>query len=210
MRASNLRSRFSTCFFGLLGLLGSSYASAVVINFDDIERIDDPFWAAHPLSTEYADRGLIIDGGFLGLYDADSEALASSPNYLQGGPYFSLSFVGTLPLFVSMLVTSSHEDAVYLDARLGDGTHLARQVAGWEGPDHDTPPEIKKLITFESTSGIEHIDISAFYFLRNSAMVDDLELRYTVPEPGTLALFLAGLLALTRKRLLKKKLKRML
>lgn len=204
MRPPKLLSHLSASFLFSLTLLGSSYASAVIINFDDIERVDDPFWAAHPLTTEYAGQGLIIDDGYLGSYDPDSTATVSGPNYLQGGPYFNLSFVGTLPLFVSMVVTSSHEDAVYLNALLGDGTTISQHVAGWAGPYEDEPQEFKKLITFESTAGIEHIDISAFYFLRNSAMVDDLELRYTVPEPGTLALLFAGLFALGRKRLFKK------
>jgi len=203
MRPPKLFAHLSAACLFSLTLLGSSYASAVIINFDDIERVDDPFWAAHPLTTEYAAQGLIIDDGYLESYEPDSAAL-SSPNYLQGGPYLNFSFVGTLPLFVSMVVTSSHEDAVYLNALLGDGTIISQHVPGWAGPYSDEPQEFNKLITFESTAGIERIDISAFYFLRNSAMVDDLEFRYTVPEPGTLTLLLAGLFALGRKRLYKK------
>ncbi len=205
MRSPKLLSHLSASFLFSLTLLGSSYASAVIINFDNIERVDDPFWAAHPLTTEYADHGLIIDDGYLGSYGPDSEMAISGPNYLQGGPYFNLTFTGPLPSFVSMIITSSHEDAVYLDAILGDGSIIEQEVLGWAGPDHDDPQEVQKLITFESSAGIAHIDISAFYFLRNSAWIDDLEFRYAdVPEPGTLTLLLAGLFALGRKRLFKK------
>lgn len=187
-------------FFCLTTLLCSSYASAVFIDFDDIERNEDPFWAAHELTDEYLGKGLLIDGGFLSSYDPDSADIVSGPNYLQGGPYFDLLFVGSLPRFVSMIVSSSHEDAVHLTARLGDGSTLSQKVEGWEGTNPDYIQEKKKLITFTSDFGISQIDISAFYFLRTSARIDDLEYHYDVPEPGSLALFLAGMLALMRRR----------
>ncbi len=192
-------------FFALLTVFMCSYAHAVVINFDDIERVhtdpDDPFWADQELTDQYLSRGLLIDGGYLNSYDPDSDLIVSGKNYLQGGPYFGLTFVGKLPTFVSLIVTSSHEDVVYLNALCGDGVTLSQQTPGWAGPDNNTPFEAKKLITFTSDFGISHIDISAFYFLRTSAMIDDFTYRYSVPEPAAILLFIMGLLGIYGKRI---------
>lgn len=181
-------------------LLICTHAHAITINFDDIERVNDPeypSWADQPITDQYLSKGLLVDGGYLNSYFEDeSHKRVSGPNYLQGGPFFGLKFVGDLPRFVSLVVTSSHEDVVFLSASCGDGSVLASETPGWAGPDKNSPFQAKNLITFSSTHGISHIDISAYYFLRNSAMVDDLIFHYSVPEPSALILILLGLLAI--------------
>lgn len=200
MRTDKFSTSFSKIIFLLSLVLACSSSHAVFINFDDIERSNDPFWASQPITTEYLAKGLIIDDGYLGSYWSGSDYTVSGPNYLQGGPYFNFSFAGKLPSFVSFIVTSSHEDAVYIDALCGDGTILSKETPGWAGPDHDIPFEPKQLITFTSTSGISKINISAFYFLRTSAMIDDLRYSYAVPEPESIILLLMGLLAIGARR----------
>lgn len=198
MRANKSLSHFLSLFFLLL--LTSHFSHAEFINFDDIERINDPdnpFWADQPITDHYSTKGLLIDGGYLNKYfDGDIERTVSGPNYLQGGPYFSLTFIGKLPAYVSLIVTSSHEDVVFLDAACGDGSILSAETPGWAGPDKHSPFKAKNLVTFASDFGISNINISAFYFLRNSAMIDDLKYHYAVPEPKPIVLFSIGLLLL--------------
>lgn len=192
------------CLYAVM-LLACAHVQAVTINFDDIERVTDPenpFWADQPITDQYLSKGLLVDGGYLNTYyEGEPDKWVSGPNYLQGGPYFGLRFVGNLPLFVSLVVTSSHEDVVFLNASCGDGSMLSSETPGWAGPDKNSPFQAKNLITFSSAHGISHIDISAFYFLRNSAMVDDLVFHYSVDEPGSLALLLLGLFAIYRKKM---------
>lgn len=203
MRTATIFARLLPYFLPLSMLLMCNYSYAVFINFDDIDRIDDPFWASQPLTTEYLAKGLLIDDGYMGSYGGAPELVVSGPNYLQGGPYFNLTFVGELPKFISMIVTSSHDDVVYLDALCGDGSILSKETPGWAGPYYNSPFAPKQLITFTSEFGISKINISAFYFLRTSAMVDDLTYYYAVPVPESniLMLLIPGLLILLLMRL---------
>ncbi len=186
-------------------ILMCRYASAEVINFDDLERVDDPFWAAQEVTNEYESKGLIIDGGYLGKYWREQgEEIVSGPNYLQGGPYLYFSFVGKLPKFVSLVVTSNNQDVVYLGANCGDGSVLHAETPGWAGPEKNTPFKAKNVITFVSQHGISSIGFGAFYFLRTSAMIDDVTYHYELPEPAPLLLFGLGLFALILSRTQKK------
>jgi hypothetical protein len=189
-------------FLGLLLLIFSfcRSASAGVINFDDIKRNSDPFWAAHPITDHYQSEGLIIDGGYLNEYWVEDETVLSGPNYLQGGPYLSFSFVGKKPKFVSLVVTSSNKDVVTLGASCGDGSILVAETPGWAGPHNNTPFKANNLITFVSDHGISHIAVSAFYFLRTSAMIDDITFYYELPEPAPMVLLALGLMALILAR----------
>ena len=190
--------------FLLLMLTGANFSHAVVINFDDIKRVhedpESPSWADQPITDQYASKGLVIDGGWLNSYYEEDPNILSGPNYLQGGPYFGLKFTGHLPKFVSLIVTSSNRDAVYLNALCGDGSTQFRNTPGYAGSDDDPPFEPNQKISFYSALGISYIDISAFYFRRTSAMIDDLTYHYEIHEPGTLILFAIGLFALIWKR----------
>lgn len=193
--------------FAVFLIFLASFTHAAKINFDDIKRVYDPVdpsWADQPITGEYLAKGLFVDGGYLNEYfEEEVERFVSGPNYLQGGPYFSLTFVGKLPSLVTMVVSSSHDDKVYLNALCGDGSNLLSETPGWAGPDDNSPFKAKNLITFNSAAGITRIDISAYYFLRTSAMIDDLEFHYEVPEPTPfLLLAIGGLLIALRRKLL--------
>lgn len=204
MRISKFSASLAKYFFIAATAISSSYASAVVINFDDIERVhpdpDDNFWADQPITDQYLSQGLIINNGYLNSYDSWSEYFVSGPNYLQGGDYVSFSFVGKLPKYVSMFVTAPSKDVAYLGAWCADGSVIWEETPGWAGPDHDTPFKGKNLITFYSDAGISRINISSFYNLRTSAMIDDLTFLYEVPEPTPAFLLGFGLLALFGSR----------
>lgn len=186
-------------------ILGCSYSHAVVINFDDIERVhedDYPFWADQPITNQYASKGLIVDGGYLNSYQNVEGNVVSGPNYLQGGPYLSLIFVGIHPKVVSMVINSNYQDVAYLDASCLDGELISKETKGWAGPHSNTPFVPNQIITFRSEAGISHINISAFHFLRTSVMIDDLTYHYSLPEPGSLLLLGIGFLFLAGKRIL--------
>lgn len=123
-------------------------------------------------------------------------------NYLITGPYGQLIFSGELPTFVNIFVTSIHSDAIYLSAWGPDGFLETKKTPGFGGPFDDTPPEPNFYISFTAEKGIKFIDISAFYFRRTGAMIDDLTYTYaSVPEPESFLLLMMGLTALIGKQM---------
>ena len=198
---------FVQLLFGLTLLISFICRSAFaeVINFDDLKRISDPespYWADQPITDYYAGKGLVISDGYLNEYYENDENMVSGPNYIQGGPYLTFYFVGNPPKFVSLVVTSSNGDVVTLGAACGDGSVLTANTPGWAGPDNDTPFKAKNLITFASDHGISKIDVSAYYFLRTSAMIDDIIFHNNIylPEPAPFLLLAIGLIALLMGR----------
>src|SRR5690554_1749010 len=78
---------FGTMIFCLLLSLFSISAKAVVIDFDDLEYVYGPedFFGDHPVKNEYQEQGLLIDGGYLGLWENLDDPIVSAPNYLLAG-----------------------------------------------------------------------------------------------------------------------------
>lgn len=181
----------------LVVLTGVNPAHAVLIDFDDIKHIpaDDmfPHFSDHPLTDQYIDQGLLIDGGFL---VGESHADGSNDNRLLGSNFLLLSFVGKLPTTVSMYISAAFGQAVFLNAFGEDGWFAKQQTSGYAGPHSDTPYTDNQLVSFYSPTGISAISLEAFYGLRTGAVVDNLYYDYATPvsEPSLLILLMCGLL----------------
>jgi hypothetical protein len=180
-----------------LVLTGTNSANAVVIDFDDIQYVpaDEmfPHFSDNPLTDQYLDKGLLIDGGFL---VGESLPDGSNDNQLLGSNFLLLRFVGNLPTYVSMYVSAAHEQAVFLNA-FGEGGWLAqKQTSGYAGPYNETPYIDNQLVSFYAPEGISFITLEAFYGLRTGAVVDNLFYDYStsVPEPSLFILLISGLL----------------
>ena len=193
------------CIF--LGL--TSFAQATTINFDDLVYVpstDTEFdcFCDHPLTNEYLAQGLQISDGYLATYDnyQRSGAVVSSPNFLLGGAYLTLSFVGPLPTSVSMYVSSAFEDAIFVNAFGPAGFNALVQTLGYAGPPDEIMYVDKQYVSFYSATGISDITLNSYYGMRVGAFVDDLNFEYTkVPEPASLILFVMGLFIFAGRRL---------
>lgn len=185
-------------------LVGANSANSVIIDFDDIKQIpaDDifPHFSDHPLTDQYLDKGLLIVDGFL---VGKSLPDGSNDNKLLGATYLDLYFVGALPTFVSMNVSASSNQAVFLTAFGVDGWLAHKQTSGFAGPHNDTPYVDNQFVSFYSATGIASINLSAFFGLRTGAVVDNLFYEYntSVSESSPLVLLLCGLLMIAASSL---------
>lgn len=180
-----------------LALVGANSATAALIDFDDIQYVpadeNFPHFSDNPLTDQYLDKGLLIDGGFL---VGQSFPDGTNDNQLLGSNFLLLRFVGDLPTYVSMNVSAAFNQAVFLNA-FGEGGWLAQQqTSGYAGPFNETPYTDNQLVSFYSPEGISFITLEAFYGLRTGAVVDNLFYDYStsVPEPSLLILLLSGVL----------------
>lgn len=166
-------------------------AHAVLITFDDLPPPCTDSFSCEPLTNQYEHLGLVVDNGYL----------VGSPGHqaLLGSVYFSLRFVGQdLPNYVSLYVSAPNQDRVWLTASgpSGYGAEVATQ--GWGPPEWSTAYRDNQYVSFHSDTGISQINIDAFYFLRVSAVVDNLYFGNVpaVPEPASALALVAGLLVL--------------
>ncbi len=194
------RSVFIAAVF--ISISAASNAYAVFIDFDDLVPVYDPVFPCfcdNPLTNQYESQGLLIGDAYLN-GESDDGGLTYE-NILLSGPYATLYFIGQLPTFVSMNVTSINGDAIYLTAYGPGGTAGEYQTSGFAGSD-DYPPVIPdELVSFYSETGISQINIDSYYFLRVGAEIDNLTFTYSsVPEPSSLALMLLGCLAVLWRR----------
>ncbi|MGM8226663.1 hypothetical protein ACSV5M_08775 [Cellvibrio sp. ARAG 10.3] len=185
----------------------SGAVHAVLINFDDLTRVpdEDPMQSCfcnHPLTNEYEAEGLIIDGGYLMEYYEEDPNKVSSPNYLLGSHYLTLSFVGKLPTFVSMIVSAANQEAIYFDVFGTGGLIDEQKTNGWAGPYDNTPYTPNQLMTFNAAEGISSIVVQGYYNLRVSSIVDDITYEYAnVPAPSPVILLSLCLVLLGYRKL---------
>lgn len=178
-------------------LTTATNAHAVLIDFDDLNPVYDsefPCWCDNPLTDQYLSQGLLIDGAWVNGENSENVMVTSN--------WAALRFVGTLPTFVSMYVTSQRGDAIFLDATSPDGTGESKYTSGWRGPyEEDTPGAVNELISFSSDAGISQISIAGFYNMRTEAVIDNIFYSYSaVAEPSSIALIGLGLLGLLWRR----------
>jgi hypothetical protein len=186
-----------------IGISNASSTYAVVIDFDDLVPVYDPVspcFCDNPLTNQYESQGLLIDNAYLNGDSTDGGL--TYENILLSGPYTALYFVGQLPTFVSMNVTSSNGDAIFLTAYGPGGGAGEYQTAGFAGSDDDPPVIPNEFVSFHSEAGISQINIDSYYFLRVSAAIDNLTFTYSaVPEPSPLILMLLGCVAVFWRRI---------
>lgn len=181
----------------IFSLAVANHAIATVIDFDDLNPVFDPenaCWCDNPLYDQYVDKGLLIYGAWV--------VGGSSQNQMLTSNWATLEFVGELPTFVSMNVTSVNGDAILLDVYGASGLLYSTATSGWQGLEkYSTPAIPDELITFNSDIGISHIDIQGFYNMRIGASVDNLKFTYaSVSEPTPFALLSIGLLGILLRR----------
>lgn len=178
-------------------LASTNNVHATVIDFDDLNPVFDPdvvCWCDNPLSDQYVDKGLLIEGAWV--------IGENSENYMLTSNWATLEFVGELPTFLSMNITSVYGDAVLLDVYGPSGFIYSRATSGWQGLEEYSSPLIpNELITFSSDIGISHIDIQGFYNMRLGAQIDNINFTHNpVSEPAPLALFALGLFGILSRK----------
>ena len=189
----------------------ASNAQAVFINFDDLTYVpmhdEWPNFADTPLTDQYASQGLLIEDGYLYPYFVNSEGeldedAISGPNYLLGGNWLNLNFVGeNLPTYVGMYVGSAQE-AIFLEAYGSSGLLGSTHTKGNAPPTWDTPYEPRQYVSFEFSEGIKQIQMWGAFGSRTSAWVDDLTFTYAdVPEPSPFILLCLGVFGIFCMRL---------
>jgi len=186
---------FVTATFSSLALSTNSFAT--VIDFDELDPVFDeefPCWCDNPLSNQYLDKGLLISEAWVVGADHDNSMLTSN--------FATLKFVGELPTFISMNVTSIYGDAVILDIYGPSGFLFSPNTSGWRGLEEYSTPEIpNEFVSFSSDTGISYITIQGFYNMRLGASIDNITFTRTpIPEPTSIALITLGLLGLMWRR----------
>ncbi|RYY75573.1 MAG: PEP-CTERM sorting domain-containing protein [Gammaproteobacteria bacterium] len=189
---------FASLFILCVSFTSTNNALATFIDFDELDPVYDevyPCWCDNPLTDQYLSKGLLISGAWVvGLKPFNSMLTSDGA---------TLSFVGELPTFFSMNVTSAHDDAIIINIYGNSGLIATKHTSGWLAPDVEYVPAIpNELFSFSSTEGIHHVDIDGNYNLRTGAYIDNLTYTYSsVPEPSSLLLMLLGLMGIRLHRL---------
>lgn len=186
---------FITATFSSLALSTNSFAT--VIDFDELDPVFDeefPCWCDNPLNNQYLDKGLLISEAWVIGADHNNSMLTSN--------FATLEFVGELPTFISMNVTSIYGDAVILDIYGPSGFLFSPNTSGWRGlEEYSTPAIPNEFVSFSSDTGISYITIQGFYNMRLGASIDNITFRQTsIPEPTSIVLITLGLFGLMWRR----------
>lgn len=179
-------------------------AQATLITFDEHPYMPGPpgdeyAWYADPIGDRYEHLGVAIGDGFLRPPESDSAYTRSQ--FVLGGPFFSIRFTGTLPTYVSLSFTSPSPTLRSTVTASGPGSFSALAETGgfyWAGEALglvETPFHAHTVASFHSASGIAQLDFDTFAISRNIGKIDNLYFGNVpaVPEPGSLALWAAGL-----------------
>jgi hypothetical protein len=172
-------------------------SAATVIDFDDLNPVYDeefPSWSDNPLTDQYRDQGLLISGAWVNGANSENVMLTSNAATLE--------FVGDLPTFVSMNITSHYGDAIFLDFIGTSGQLHSITTSGWQGlEEYSTPVIPNEFISFSSDEGIRFINIQGFYNMRIGASVDNLTFTHTsIPEPASVVLIALGMIGILIRR----------
>lgn len=183
--------------FSTLLVVTSHNAKATFIDFNDLNPVyneEFPCWCDNPLSDEYLDKGVLIDGAWVNGGNGQNVMLTSN--------WASIQFVDTLPNFISMNVTSHYGDSISLAFYGVDGLLFSHYTSGWRGWEENSTPVIpNEFVSFNTPQGIEYITIQGFYNMRIGAAIDNLTFESRmVTEPSLLFLLLTGLIGLHWKR----------
>jgi len=105
-----------------------------------------------PLTNQYESKGLLIDNAYLN--GGSDDGGLTYANIGLSGPTPPLYFVGRLPTFFSMNVTTVGGDAIFLTAYGPSGGAGDYQTGGYAGPHDDSPVIPNELVSFRSDTGI--------------------------------------------------------
>lgn len=194
------RSLVFACFF----LLAGTVANAVTIDFDELDR--DAYLHdgdLTPLSNEYESLGVVFFGLPYLLRDLPGVQPAfSSPNFV-GGPGVGFYFVGVLPTYVSLYVSSSTGSRVWVEAAgpngYDEGWLTDGEVHGMTVVDSDsTPYRPNQFVAFEAAEGIASVSLSS----QGDTAFDNLTFTRptAVAEPPAVLLLALGLTGLAWQR----------
>lgn len=165
---------------------------AVVLNFDELNSEDFIIdGEIRTLGSYYSDLGVVFsDHSFVLKWGFYGEIASTEPNYI-GGAGTSISFIGELPTFVSLVIFGVGGMATFLEATGPGGyTQLIQssgEVRSIMDPNLGTPYIHNQLISFSSATGISRISLSG----QAGANFDDLTFirPSEVNEPPILLLF---------------------
>lgn len=199
---------------GLLVLLcgiAAMNAHATFIDFNDLELPEKHSWecyteglpCVHDLNDEYASKGVIFSGDrdwFWGYQLADGTYEMSVTGYNIIG----ISFIGTLPNFVSFNIDSPTKyEASFISVYGENKTLLFTYITnGWRGNNPNSTPYIpNELVSIQSAEPIHSLGIASLYGLRIGPTIDNLTFEYrSVPEPSPLLLGALGLCGILWRR----------
>ncbi|WP_332674128.1 hypothetical protein [Aromatoleum sp.] len=162
---------------------------ATLITFDDLRP-------GTAVTTQYEDQGLIVQGGVIRGPELGERPVVSPPNALYDlfGPGLTLQFVGSLPTTVSMFVTASLEDRIFLTAWSDTEVLDSFETEGWRGLEELSTPAIPRQPVTLTGPGISHVELGSFYARRGDINIDDLSFSTTpIGEPSTILLAALGL-----------------
>lgn len=192
----------------LLALAPLGEAGATLITFDDLVPPPEDCECDWTVTDQYLPLGLLVEGGGVGRFGPGPlDPTVSSPNVLTDvfGPSLRLSFVGVLPSFVSVYVSTSTfglNGSVYLQAN-GPGGFVANAVTKGTNPPDFIPEYVpKQFVSFSSATGISTIQLDGTFSRRGEIVIDNLFFGAAppVPEPSTYLMLGAGLLMLVAMR----------
>jgi hypothetical protein len=201
---------FTKIFLFSIGAASHS-TYAAFIDFNDLELPEMHSWecyiewlpCVHDLNDEYASKGVIFSGDrdwFWGYELADGSYEMSVTGY----NYIGISFIGTLPNFVSFNIDSPTKgEASFIKGYGENGALLFTEITnGWRGYDSNSTPYIpNELVSIQSDEPIHRLGITSFYGLRIGPTIDNLTFEYrSVPEPSPLLLGALGLCGILWRR----------
>ena len=188
----NITALSAACIFSLV----SNGTSATVIDFDDLNPVYDelfPCWCDNPLYDQYLDKGILIHDAWVNGQNSENVMVTSN--------FATIEFIGELPTFLSLNITSVYGDSVAIDVS-GPGGSQSKYSSGWRGWEEESTPVIPdEYISFNLSTGIKYVTFQGFYNMRMGGSIDNLTFTFaSIPEPASATLFTLGLLLIISRR----------